>query len=110
MAKPNNQEKPKNEPTAKTTEPVLDIKPSAPVAPFGPVQTNAPEVSAPSDARPAAKPVDKSARAFDAVDYPLISCIGCNSTNTVRIDQHLKLPYHRRQCRACGKQFKEARR
>lgn len=58
---------------------------------------------------PAAKPppADRSARAFDAVDYPVMACIGCNSTNTVRIDEHLKKPFHRRRCRSCGKEFKE---
>ena len=66
-------------------------------------------VSAPPAKAPE-KPVDKSARAFNAVDYPIVACIGCNSTNTVRIDEHLKLAYHKRQCRTCGKTFKESAR
>lgn len=72
------------------------------IEPAKPVGTAAPVAP-----KPAEKAVDKSARAIDAVDYPIIACIGCNSTNTVRIDEHLKRPYHRRQCRACGKMFKE---
>lgn len=47
------------------------------------------------------------ARAVDAVAYPVVTCCGCNSTDTVRIDEHLKLEFHKRKCRQCGKTFKE---
>ena len=78
------------------TEPALQIKPAEPVG----------ATVALAEEKPKSDPT-KSARAHDAVDYPVFACIGCNSTNTVRIDVHLKREFHKRACRDCGKQFKE---
>lgn len=44
-----------------------------------------------------------------AVDFPVIACCGCNSTNTTRIDRDRKRDFELRVCRDCGKQFKEPR-
>lgn len=77
------------------------VPPPEPIAP--PVT---PPVTPPPVAPPAPVPTVRKP-AVAAVDYVVLSCIGCNSNDTVRIDVDVKKPFHKRLCRSCGKEFKE---